>query len=157
VEELQTQPLTAEERSLGFIAAFANESDSGCSFTPAVIRTIGESDRILKLPPDASHRAHYVHQRFGSFRGRTGVTGVVGWYDISPMSLHAKAVIEAARKGNVIPVALKIDAGTPLMTLNCPACQTEFTIEAAYLPLDGTQTCPTCQATKPTNEFNFYF
>lgn len=157
MEELQTQALTAEERTLGFVSVFANESDSGCSFTPAVIRTISESDRILKLPPDASHRPHYVHQRFGAFRGRAGLPGVVGWYDVSEISLHAKTVLEAARKGNVAPVAAKIDAAAPLITLNCPACQTEFAVQAAHLPLDGTQTCPACQATQPTNDFNFYF
>jgi predicted Zn finger-like uncharacterized protein len=157
VEETQAQGLTDEERSLGFISAFANDSDSGCSFTAAVIRPISESDRVLKLPPDAAHRANYVHQRFGMFCGRAGVPGVVGWYDVADVGLHAQATIEAARKGNVIPVALKIAPSAPQMILNCPGCQTEFAIEAAHLPLDGTQTCPICQATKPTNDFNFYF
>jgi hypothetical protein len=156
VEEPQIQALTAEESSLGFISAFANDPDSGCSFSPAVVRTISGSDRILKLPPDAAHRAHYVHQRFGTFRGRPGTRGVVGWYDVSALSLHPKSAIESARKGNVIPVALKIEPATPQMMLNCPACQTEFGVEAAHLPLDGTQTCPACQATKPIPEFNFY-
>jgi len=157
VEQLQAQPLTTEERSLGFISAFANDPDSGCSFTPAVICPIGDSDRILKLPPDAAHRPHFVHQRFGTFRGRSGTPGIVGWYDVSALSLHAKSAIESARKGNVVPVALKIDAAIPQMSLHCPACQTEFIVEAAHLPLDGTQTCPSCQATEPIHEFNFDF
>ena len=155
--EPQAQPLTTEERSLGFISAFANDPDSACSFTPAVIRPMSDGDRILKLPPDAAHRPHYVHQRFGTFRGRPGTVGIRGWYDVSPLSLHAKSAIESARKGNVVPVALKIDPATPQMTLHCPVCQTEFGVEAAHLPLDGTQTCPACQATQPTNEFNFDF
>ncbi len=156
MEETQTQALTTEERSLGFISVFANDPDSGSSFAPAVVRPINESDRILKLPSDAAHRAQYVHQRFGTFRGRAGTSGIVGWYNVSALSLHPKSAIESARKGNVVPVALKIDPATPQMTLNCPACQTEFDIDAAHLPLDGAQTCPVCQATKPTNEFNFY-
>jgi hypothetical protein len=157
VEELQTQALTTEERSLGFISVFANDPDSGSSFAPTVIRPINDSDRILKLPPDAAHRAQYVHQRFGTFRGRPGTSGTIGWYDVSALSLHAKSAIEAARKGNVVPAALKIDPAAPQMTLNCPACQTEFSVAAAHLPLDATQTCPACQATKPIDEFNFYF
>jgi len=110
----------------------------------------------LKLTPDAAHRATYVHQRFGSFRGRSGVEGVIGWYDVAAASPHAKTGIEAARKGNVVPAAQKITPATPLIKLNCPACQTEFDIEAPYLPLDGTQTCPACQATNETIDFNFY-
>jgi hypothetical protein len=157
VMELQAQRLTTEERSLGFISAFASDPDSGCSFAPAVIRPINDSNRILKLPPDAAHPAHYVHQRFGTFRGRPGTPGIVGWYDVSHLSSHAKSTIAAARKGNVVAVAIRIAAATPQITLNCPACQTEFSVEAAHLPLDGTQTCPTCQATKPTDQFNFYF
>jgi hypothetical protein len=157
VEECPARPLTTEERSLGFISAFANDPDSASSFTPAVIRPIGASDRILKLAADAAHRAHYVHQRFGAFRGRAGTPAIVGWYDVAELTFHAKSAIEAARKGNVVPVAAKIDAATPQIALNCPACHTEFSVEAAHLPLDGAQTCPACQATKPTNEFNFYF
>lgn len=157
MEHLQTQALTTEERSLGFISVFANDPDAGSSFALAVIRPIGESDRILKLPPDAVHRAQYVHQRFGTFRGRPGTAGIVGWYDVSALSLHAKSAIEAARKGNVLPAAVKIEPVAPQMTLNCPACQTEFDVPAAHLPLDGTHTCPACQATRPIDEFNFYF
>ena len=157
MEEPHAHALTAEESSLGFISAFANDPDAGCSFSSMVILPIKESDRILKLPPDAAHRAHYVHQRFGTFRGRPGTPGVVGWYDVAALSLRAKSAIVAARKGNVFPVAIRIIPATPQMTLQCPVCYTAFRVAAAHLAIDGTQRCPACQATRPTDEFNFDF
>jgi hypothetical protein len=151
--------LTEEERRLGFNQAFVSNPVAGhkkhASIVPAVVYRVRDGERIIKLST-----SEYSHQLFGRYHGTMAGELSPAWLPIDGPYTDAEGAVKAcqAARPQTDPLAPRIQAVTPALQLRCPKCGAEFTLNADFLPIDSTQTCPSpaCRITAATEVFGGY-
>lgn len=148
--------LTEQERRLGFVRAFVSNPTAGYkrqpSIVPAVVYRVRDGERIIKLSTN-----EYSHQLFGRYVGTLAEELSPAWLPVDGPHRDAEVPVKACQAAGMPsdPLAPRIQAATPTMPLRCPKCAAGLTVNADFLPLDSTQSCPspTCRITAATEAF----